>query len=54
MDFDGLWAGVGGDRPERPVLRVDVDAIYGHASFGRKIAGGFLRHCRSPPHRDEI
>ena len=42
MDFDGLWAGVGGDRPERPVLRVDVDAIYGHVSFGRKVASDFF------------
>ena len=41
MDFDGLWAGVGGDRPERPVLRVDLDAIYGHASFGRRVASDF-------------
>ncbi len=37
IDADGLWAGVGGDRLEHPVLRVDVDAIYGHASAGRKI-----------------
>lgn len=34
IDADGLWAAVGGDRPERPVLRVDVDAIYGHGSLG--------------------
>ena len=34
IDADGLWAAVGGDRAERPVLRVDVDAIYAHASGG--------------------
>jgi hypothetical protein len=34
IDADGLWAAVGGDRPERPTLRVDVDAIYGHGSIG--------------------
>lgn len=37
IDTDGLWAAVGGDRPERPILRVDVDAIYGHASVGRRL-----------------
>ncbi len=37
IDADGLWAGVGGDRLERPILRVDVDAIYIHGSLGRKI-----------------
>src|SRR5688572_30311468 len=37
IDADGLWAGVGGDRVERPLLRVDVDAIYAHASGGRRI-----------------
>ena len=26
VDGDGLWAAVGGDRPEQPFLRVDVDA----------------------------
>jgi hypothetical protein len=39
FDVDGLWAGVGGDRFERPSLRVDVDMLYGHASAGREIAG---------------
>lgn len=34
VDADGLWAAVGGDRVERPILRVDVDAIYGHGSLG--------------------
>jgi hypothetical protein len=37
FDFDGLWAAVGGDRPENPILRVDVDAFYGHASAARRI-----------------
>ena len=37
IDADGLWAGFGGDRPDRPILRVDVDAIYAHAALGRKI-----------------
>ena len=37
IDADGLWAAVGGDRPDRPSLRVDVDAIYGHASLGLKL-----------------
>lgn len=38
FDVDGLWAAVGGDREERPVLRVDADVIYGHVSAGRKVA----------------
>jgi hypothetical protein len=37
IDADGLWAAVGGDRIENPVLRVDVDAIYGHGVIGRRI-----------------
>jgi hypothetical protein len=37
VDLDGLWAAVGGDRPERPRLTVDVDLIYFHVSGGRKI-----------------
>lgn len=37
IDADGLWAAVGGDRAENPVLRVDVDAFYFHGSAGRKI-----------------
>jgi hypothetical protein len=41
IDADGLWAGVGGDRPERPILRVDVDAIYAHASLGFAVAPDF-------------
>jgi hypothetical protein len=34
----GLWAGFGGDRPERPHLVVDVDLIYGSAKLGRRVA----------------
>jgi hypothetical protein len=34
----GIWAGFGGDRPERPFLTVDVDLIYGHALVGRRLA----------------
>ena len=41
IDVDGLWAAVGGDRLDRPVLRVDVDAIYGHGSLGLKVAPDF-------------
>lgn len=37
----GIWAGIGGDRPERPFLRVDVDLIYGDAKVGRRIAPNF-------------
>jgi hypothetical protein len=37
IDADGLWAAVGGDRVERPSLRVDVDAIYGHGSLGLRV-----------------
>ena len=41
IDAGGLWAGEGGDRAERPVLRVDVDAVYVHATEGRRIASDF-------------
>jgi hypothetical protein len=37
IEADGLWAAVGGDRAENPVLHVDVDAIYAHGLAGRKI-----------------
>ena len=36
-DVDGMWAAVGGDRPDRPKLTVDVDVYYGYASGGRRI-----------------
>ena len=32
-----MWAAFGGDRPERPFLRVDVDAIYFHFTGGVKV-----------------
>lgn len=37
VDGDGMWAAVGGDRPERPVLTVDADVIYFHVSGGVKV-----------------
>jgi hypothetical protein len=43
VDADGMWAAVGGDRvPEVPNLSVDLDAIYGHGSVGRRIAPDFF------------
>jgi hypothetical protein len=38
IEADGIWAGFGGDRVERPALTVDLDLVYGHATLGRKIA----------------
>jgi len=37
LDADFLWAAVGGDRPERPLLTVDVDVIYAHATGGLRL-----------------
>jgi hypothetical protein len=37
VDADGMWAAVGGDRPERPELTVDVDVIYFHVTGGVKL-----------------
>ena len=37
VDADGMWAAVGGDRPERPALTVDVDVIYFHVTGGVKL-----------------
>jgi len=37
----GIWAGVGGDRPERPFLVVDLDIVYGDGKVGRRIAPDF-------------
>ena len=37
VDANGLWAAVGGDRPERPELTVDADVIYYHATGGVKL-----------------
>jgi hypothetical protein len=44
VDANGLWAAVGGERVELPVLTVDVDAIFFHATGG----GGSSRTCISP------
>ena len=37
IDGDGLWAAVGGDRPDNPVLNVDVDGIFFHVSGGLRV-----------------
>jgi hypothetical protein len=37
LDFDGMWAAVGGDREQRPTFSVDADVIYFHVTGGRKI-----------------
>ena len=34
----GLWAAIGGDRPERPHLVVDIDILYGDVKLGRRVA----------------
>lgn len=34
----GMWASIGGDRPDRPSLVVDLDLIYAEAKAGRRIA----------------
>ena len=36
VDGDGMWAGVGGDRPPSPALTVDADGVYLHATGGIK------------------
>ena len=41
IEADAIWAGVGGDRVDRPILTVDLDLIYGHASLGRRVAPDF-------------
>ena len=33
-----IWAAVGGDRVERPVLSVDADIIYGYGTVGHAVA----------------
>jgi hypothetical protein len=38
FDADAIWAGVGGDRIDRPTLTVDADIIYGHGMVGWAIA----------------
>ena len=37
IDANGLWAAVGGDRLELPLLTVDVDVVQFHVSGGRTI-----------------
>ena len=37
VDADGMWAAVGGDRPDRPFLTVDADVIYYHATGGVRL-----------------
>jgi len=37
LDGYGLWAGFGGDQPDRPSLVVDVNLIYGSARLGRRV-----------------
>ena len=37
VDFDGMWAAVGGDRLQLPKFSVDADVIYFHATGGRRI-----------------
>jgi hypothetical protein len=37
VDADGMWAAVGGDRPERPLMTVDADVIYFHLTGGVKL-----------------
>jgi hypothetical protein len=43
IEADAIWAGVGGDRIERPRLTVDLDLVYGHHA-GRPAA--FLTEAR--------
>ena len=51
VDADGLWAAVGGDRPENPKFSVDVDAVYFHATGGIRVykalyvTGGVRRYA---------
>ena len=42
FDGDVLWAAVGGDRVDTPVLQVDVDLIYGHGTVGLAVSPGFF------------
>jgi hypothetical protein len=51
VDADAIWAAVGGDRPDNPYVKADVDIIYGHGSVGLKIykdlwvTGGVRRYA---------
>lgn len=39
---DAIWAAVGGDRVERPFLKVDADIIYGYGTVGYALAKNFF------------
>jgi hypothetical protein len=41
VDAEGLWAAVGGDRPELPFLQVDADVFYLHGAGGIRVAPDF-------------
>jgi len=38
VDVYGLWAAFGGDRVDRPSLKVDLDIYYGYGKVGRRVA----------------
>jgi hypothetical protein len=38
IEGDGMWAAFGGDRADRPFLKVDLDVVYGNVKIGRRIA----------------
>ena len=38
IEGDGIWAAFGGDRPDSPFLKVDLDLVYGNVKVGRRIA----------------
>lgn len=38
VDANVIWAGIGGDRVEIPILTVDADIIYAYGSVGRAVA----------------
>lgn len=38
IEGDGIWAAFGGDRPDHPFLKVDLDLVYGNVKVGRRIA----------------
>jgi len=42
IQADVIWAAVGGDRAERPVLTVDADIIYGYGSVGYAVANNLF------------
>ena len=42
IDADFVWAAVGGDRLDIPILTVDVDLIYAHGMAGFKVAPEFF------------